>query len=176
MNLPECFRDTYKGVSPQVYVIPESTLLYSGSRQSPKGQNIKNGKARYTYLSEFCDAAIRFATDFNNKPGFLTKYKVIKPITVFVQEPPYDTYYFDTVNSYASNEAQCLCKKEFHGYASLVKDRLDDIGLCNHIFEGHFLETIEMFAVTPEKRSCKNLSGGTRKRKSSRSRSRSRSR
>ncbi len=174
MDLPECYKDMYRGIKAETYVIPEGTILYSGSRRIPSEQNMKNSKSRYTYFSTVCDVAIRFATNFGTTNGYLTKYRVNHPLTIFLQRGAFNTYYFDTQASYASEEAQCLCQKNFHGYASWDSkiENIEDIALCNHIFEDHFLEREILYSVTPDKKNCQSLSGGKRKRRTVRNKKR----
>jgi len=174
MNLPECYKDKYNVSKVETYIIPEGTILYSGSRKIPSEQNMKNSKSRYTYFSTVCDVGIRFATNFGTTNGYLTKYRVNNPLTIFLQRDALNTYYFDTQASYASEEAQCLCQKNFHGYASWDSKigTIEDIGLCNHIFDGHHLEREIMYNITPDIKSCRTLSGGKRKRRTVRNKRR----
>ena len=170
MSLPECYKPLYKDAPPvETYVIPVNTILYCGSRAPIKEENMRNGKSRYMFYTKSCDVAIGFATEYGRTPsGFVTKYRVKKPITIFLQRAPFDQYYFDTRTSYSSEEAQCLCQDDFHGYASFYKkpgsdkEDIEDIGLCN-VYDGGYLERVMIYRVTRGTTSCKNLSGGKRR-------------
>ena len=183
MAIPNCYKDHFKNEStapptpivPELYTIPRDTILYTGALSIPtKENNVRKpphvGKSRYTYMTTICDSAIEFATSFGTQKGYLIKYRVKEPIQIYIQHAPFDTYFFQGAAAYASNEAQCLCQNDLHGYGSLTTKGLDDIGLCNKIYGDNYLEEVKQWEVLPSIRECKALTGGKRRRRTTRRR------
>lgn len=117
------------------YEVKEGTILYSGV--DPAHINISTDPSRYKYFTTVYETAKIFATAKKMEKGkensFVQKYIVIKPFKIFLQnDPKAGIFYYDTPEGYSSDEAQCLIRDGFHGYATKMESgRIEDIGLGN---------------------------------------------
>ena len=147
-KVPECVKTYHPDADLEVYTIQPGTLLYSGARDtfptSKANSRLQNlapdGTHLYKYFTPNLEIAKQFATlgaTNRTTKGYVGMYKVVKPIQILLnsltKERYSEPFYFNTKESYASPEAQCLCSDGFHGYASITNSGLEDIGLCTEL-------------------------------------------
>lgn len=117
------------------FEVKTGTVLYSGVE--PAHVNISSDPSIYKYFTTERETAEKFVAAKRMEKGkeksFVQKYVVIKPFKIFLQnEPEVDIFYYDTPDGYSSDEAQCLIRDGFHGYATKMKSgQIEDIGLGN---------------------------------------------
>ena len=174
-KVPECVKTVHPTADLEVYIIHPGTILYSGARDtyptSKANSRLQNlapdGTHLYKYFTPNLEIAKQFAklgaTNLATK-GYVGVYNVIKPIQILLnyltKERYSEPFYFNSKESYASPEAQCLCSDGFHGYASMTDAGLEDIGLCTGL--DSYLELIE-YMSTKSKFTNKTIVGGKRK-------------
>lgn len=157
---PPCIAKMYPDHPFDVYVIPEGTLLYTGARDTypiSKANARLSNKAPddtyyYKYFTTKPEVAKQFAKLNLKHPethGYVATYRIKQPIPIFLnyltRTRLNDTLYFNSLEAYASPEAQCLCSGGFHGYGTMTDDGLDDIGLCAGLKD--YLELVEYTTV-----------------------------
>lgn len=125
------------------YVIEQGTLLYHarpGSIAEAIRQPFYTGKTGTEETYQFFDTDLSsntlpgYARSKGYDDGCILVYKALQPIRIYLQRDLSKSdceIYFDTVEAYASKEAQCFCKAPYSGYGTLFRGKLTDIGLCS---------------------------------------------
>jgi hypothetical protein len=158
---PPCIEKYYAGDLPKPYVIPKGTILYTGARDtfptSKDNQRLPSTAPDATYYFKYFTPNIEIAKQFatldlksSSTNGYVAIYRVLQDIPILLNTPS-QSLYFNTPENYASPEAQCLCTGGYHGYATMIQNGIEDIGLCANLEE--YLELVEFTTV---KSSLKN--------------------
>lgn len=128
----DCIKIHYKDSLDHIskYVIPVGTILYTGGFK-----DLSTDPTHFRFFTKNKDVAANFARtavlEKKTATEIVSAFKVIRPITIYLQDSPTSAFYFDTKEDYASEQAQCLCKGEYRGYATAdAKYGIEDIGLC----------------------------------------------
>jgi len=174
-KVPECTKAYYDNADLEVYTIQPGIILYSGARDtfpiSKANSRLQNlapdGTHLYKYFTPNLEVAKQFvklgATNRTTK-GYVGVYNVLKPIQILLNSLTKNRYsepfYFNTKESYASPEAQCLCSDGFHGYASMTNSGLEDIGLCTEL--DSYLELVAYMPIKSNFTEKIALEGGAR--------------
>jgi len=160
-GLPDCMNIHYKDSLDHIskYVIPVGTVLYTGGFK-----DLSADPTHFRFFSKNKDVAANFARtavlEKKTPMEIVSVFKVIRPITIYLQDSPTSAFYFDTKEAYASEEAQCLCKGDYHGYATAdAKYEIEDIGLCG---VGAYLQKI---TIGGRRKKTRRLKKKSRKRR-----------